>query len=370
MWTQVETSFLNCADEFLHLLLRERGVSDIEAFLATGSRPPFPVPPVIVRDFRSLATAERAEIRRSYDELGVAHFIVGNPACESQGPHVLFDICHQLRDDLPLHHPLPHPLEGHPEAVSRFGPADGTVKIYNLPKPSGGPGYREVAETSDPFEVHLDGLGSGGTVQTVILYMDSAPLFGGITFFYDLPALGAALSVQDPEAFRALFLPDALTAIRPRGKGAIKVVSPVFYLNEFGQPHAFFRKDSGEYRMTWRSDHPPLERARQFLHEHTSPFAGGSFFVPLTRPGCAVFSRNRDMAHGRTGLIDGDQPDQRRRLSRKWFMSAAKHSVYKHVPGTAMREDIARLMPERFGGDQLVGEWLYDQTTDLNRRVT
>jgi len=99
------------------------------------------------------------------------------------------------------------------EAVERYGPCDGTVKIYNLPKPIGGATYREVAETSDPFEVHLDGLGSGGTVQSVVLYMDDAPLFGGFTFFYDMLALGVVLAHEDMEAFRHLFLPDAFTAL-------------------------------------------------------------------------------------------------------------------------------------------------------------
>jgi hypothetical protein len=284
-------------------------------------------------------------------------------------PHPLFHLCEQLRDSLALHYPLRHPLEGHSEAVSRFGPTDGTVKIYNLPKPVGGPGYREVAESSDPFKVHLDGLGSGGTVQTVILYMDSAPLFGGFTFFYDMLALAGALAFEDMEAFRSLFLPDAFTAIRPRGKGAIKVTTPVLYINESGQPQVFFRKDSGEYRMAWRSACPPLDRARAFLHRHTDPFAQGSFFVPFTRPGCCCLSRNRDIAHGRTCFIDGRRADQRRLLSRKWFMTSAAHAVYKHVPGMALRRDIAAFLPDRFGPDQLVGEWLYDPIQDVNRRI-
>jgi hypothetical protein len=50
-------------------------------------------------------------------------------------------------------------------------------------------------------------------------------------------------------------------------------------------------------------------------------------------------------------------------------MTAAKHSIYKHVPGICLRRDIAELLPERFGADQLAGEWLYDPLQDVNRRV-
>ena len=46
-----------------------------------------------------------------------------------------------------------------------------------------------------------------------------------------------------------------------------------------------------------------------------------------------------------------------------------KVQEYKHVPGIALRRDIAQLLPERFGPDQLVGEWLYDQDEDVNRLV-
>jgi hypothetical protein len=369
MLSKVESAFLDYADEFLDLLLRDRGINTTDEFRQVTSRLPFPVQPTIVEDYRTLSLDEKSAIVHSYSKLGVAHLIVGNHSDSPTHPHPLFVICDQLKEELSLHYPLLHPLEGHPEAVARFGPGDGTVKIYNLPKPVGGTSYREVAETSDPFEVHLDGLGSGGTVQTVILYMDSAPLFGGFTFFYDMLSLGGALAAVDMEAFRHLFLPNAFTAIRPRGKGALKVVTPVFYINELGQPQTFYRKDSGEYRMVWRAECAPLERARAFFHNYTNPFSPGSFFILFTRPGCACLSRNRDLAHGRTGFIDGGQVDQRRLLSRKWFMTSAEHSVYKHVPGTAVRHDVAQLFPLHFGPDQLIGEWIYDESEDTNHRI-
>jgi hypothetical protein len=360
---------MDYAEEFLELVLQEREMTSPEELRMVTTRRPFAIPPVLIGDYRVITNDERRDIIRAYRSLGVTHLVVCNPLESPSANHPLFDICKQISDDLGLHHPLAHPLENHPEAVKRFGGRDSTVKIYDLPKPIGGASYREVAETSDPFEVHLDGLGSAGTVQCVMLYMDGAALFGGFTFFYDMLALGVALACEDMEAFRHLFLPDAFTALRPRGKGAIKVVTPVFYINEAGQPQAFFRKNSGEYRTLWRADCPPLDRARKFLDSFTQPFSQGSSFVPFTRKGCACISRNRDIAHGRTGFIDGKEFDQRRVLSRKWFMTAERHAIYKHVPGMAVRSDIAALAPQQFGESQLVGEWLYDPVDDRNHRI-
>lgn len=369
MQSTTDKLFMDYADEFLELVLRERRQPNIHLLREVTTRSPFPIPPVLIKDYRALTVQEKVDISKCYQSLGVTHFVACNALEHSDESHPLHIIAAQLSESLQLQHPLRHPLEGHPEAVKRFGPDDATVKIYDLPKQVGGSGYREVAETSDSFEVHLDGLGSGGTVDSVFLYMDQAPLFGGFTFFYDLLALGIALSCDDMEAFRHLFLPDAFTAVRPRGKGAIKVVTPVFYIDEAGLPHVFFRKDSGEYRMSWREGCAPLERARKFLEQYTKPFANGSYFVPFTRKGCACISRNRDIAHGRIGFIDGEEPCQRRLLSRKWFMTSAKHAIYKHVPGIAVRSDVASLSADRFGEPQLEGEWLYNAAEDRNIRL-
>ena len=50
-------------------------------------------------------------------------------------------------------------------------------------------------------------------------------------------------------------------------------------------------------------------------------------------------------------------------------MTAERHSVYKHVPGIAVRRDIAALAPNQFSEAQLVGEWLYDPTDGQNHQV-
>jgi hypothetical protein len=366
--THEELTFMSQSDVFLELFLKEKGISSLSEVEPITSRPPFPVPPVLVQDFRKIQGSERSQIIEDYRQWGVAHLSLLNPDDPPNGTHPMLDICEQLKEELHLYYPLRHPSEGHPEAVSRFGPADGTVKLYDLPKPIDGVSYREVAETSDALEAHADGIGSGGTVQTIALYLDSAPLFGGFTCFYDVLSLGVELAKTDLEAFRSLFLPDALTAIRPRGKGAIKVVSPAFYLNEQGQPQVFFRSPTGEYQAIWRNC-APLERASKFFSTYTKAFSYGSYFMPFGRRGQMCLSRNRDLAHGRTSFVDGPLPHQRRVLSRKWFATSEKHGVHKSVPGVAIHADYAALFPEQFGEEKLIGKWLYDAQNDTSRPV-
>jgi len=138
---------------------------------------------VFLRDYGNISSEEQRQISEDYfSDRGVAYFIALNPnERNASSSHPLFQITDQLKDALQLHYPLQHPLEGHPESVSRFGPSDGTVKIYDLAKKDSG--YREQGETAEMFSLHTDGLGSGGTVQTTVLYMDSPPLSGGGTHF-------------------------------------------------------------------------------------------------------------------------------------------------------------------------------------------
>jgi hypothetical protein len=323
----------------------------------------------LIEDFRQITEEERTQlINDYYGDQAVAYFIVLNPSDRPDGQHPLFDITQQLKEDLSLHYPLDHPMEGHPEAVSRFGPADGTLKVYDLNKDAK-TGYREQLETSEMFATHNDGLGYGGSVQTVVLFTDSAPLWGGYTFFQNFPRLALDLAKHDYAAFQSLFLPDAIIALRPRGKGAIKVTSPVLFLNEQGEPQVFFRVSTGEYQITWRSGLPALDRAAAFLNHHACPFASGSSFVHFSAPGHGCFIRNRLVVHGRTPFIDGAMPTQRRVLARKWFMTEARHTSYKHVPGIYLLQEFASIFPEWFGPSVLEGEWSYDPSSDKNIRV-
>jgi hypothetical protein len=178
--------------------------------------------------------------------------------------------------------------------------------------------------------------------------------------------LSLDLARQDPEAFKLLFLPDAITIVRPRGKGAIKVTSPILYLNEAGRPQSSYRKASGEYSIEYRSDPPALQRALEFLDHYTRQFPLGGSFVHFSRAGQCCIIRNEVVGHARTRFIDGSAISHKRRLSRKWFMRRAKDAQYKHVPGILVLDSYAKLFPKQFGPDALVGEWLYNPELDRN----
>jgi hypothetical protein len=354
---------------FLRAVLEGLGYARLDEVPDLTQRLARPLPPVFVSDFRDLSSDEKAALVAQYrGELGVAHYIVLNPESKPSASHPLLEIARQLEDALPLRHPVTHPMEGHREAVSRFGPADGTLKIYNLEARDGTTGYREQAETAEMFDAHNDGLGYAGSVEVLAFYTDSGPLWGGYTYFQNIAALSLCLARSDPDAFTSLFLPDAITALRPRGKEAIKVTTPVLYLNESGTPQTFLRISSGEYQMTWRSGCAPLERAAEFLIRHSQPFASGSTFVHFDRRGSGCFVRNGWVIHGRTAFTDGRDPGSRRVLARKWFMNSAEEARYKHVPGMHVLGRFAGLFPERFGPDKLVGEWNYDPDTGNNVR--
>jgi hypothetical protein len=259
-------------------------------------------------------------------------------------------------------------MEGHTEAQARFGPPDGTLKLYNLPIPASRDKYREQAETTELFAAHNDGLGYAGLIRSSIIALDQPPLWGGYTYFQNLVRFAPVLSEGDPDAFEALFLPDAITALRPRGKGAIRVTAPIFFLGLNGEPQIFFRVASGEYVITWR-DHPALLRARIILERLCSPFAADSRFVHLMHPGELVLIDNRHVAHGRTRFIDPeDKPG--RVLARKWFVPTPPDAHYRHVPGIAVYPEYARLFPEQFSGAAITGEWHFDTAVSRNIRIS
>ncbi|EIJ36983.1 TauD/TfdA family dioxygenase [Thiothrix nivea] len=353
------------SEKFLEKIIEERG-SEIVNSNFDNMDNTTPLKPVLINNHENLSLSEKNKILDSYSKNGAAYIISLTPP-EHKESHPIFKLTEQLKDELNLHYPLRHPLEGHPEAVKRFGENDGTFKIYDLPDNYTKNSYREVAETHEAFHVHQDGLGSGGTVQTAILYADSIPIFGGYTFLYDLFSIAFAVYNKDPKAFQSLFLPNAITAIRPRGKGAIKVTSPVFYIDYFNLPHAFYRKDSGEYKMLWE-DSADLMRAKELMSQYTEPFCPLSKFVSYT-PNSFLIIRNRDMAHGRTAFIDGIDNCNKRLLSRKWYMISKDHQKYKHIPGTIAAKKYADSIGGLFLDKYHYGEWLYDIEKDVNNRI-
>jgi len=328
-----------------------------------------PLPPVIINDYRALTDESISAIAAAYwGEFGAAHFIVLNPDARGMRSHPLLEIAEQLSSMLPLRFPVDHPMERHAEATSRFGAPDGTLKIYDLDTKDGRTAYREQAETSEQFDAHNDGLGYGGAVEAFILYADSAPLWGGYTYFQNIVSLSLMLARHDPDAFSSLFLPDAITAVRPRGKGAIKVTTPVLFMNELNVPQVFLRIDTGEYRITWRDDNAPIVRAAEFLKAYARPFSPGSTFVSLNRRGAGCIARNGWLVRGRTRFLNGNGQSETRVLARKWFMARSEYAQYKHVPGMHILDRYANIYPERFGAHALEGHWNYDPALGENIR--
>lgn len=354
--------FLGQAKDALGLLRKEFRNSKV----ALEGRPR-PLEPTIIDNLDNVTATDSEAIARSFESPdGCAYIVIKEPPRDST-VHPLFNLMEKLQGRLPLSFPLAHPLELHGESIRRFGPPDGTVRIYDLPKAMAS-GYREQGETAEAFDLHHDGLGSGGTVHAVVLYADQPPLWGGFTFFQNILRVACTLSEHDFEAFESLFLPDALTVVRPRGKGAIRVTSPCLYLNEEGRVQSMYRRASGEYVVSWNDKDPPLERARQFLDEHAQAFAPGSTFVNLAATGHALIIRNEAIAHGRTRFVDGAADEVRRRISRKWYMRTREDIVYKHVPGLRLNSRYTHLFPHLSSPTMLEGEWRYDASSRENIR--
>jgi hypothetical protein len=364
-----ETAFVEQRHAFVEKALTMLGFGTLEEVRDPTTSAPTPIPPVFINDYRSLSKECISDIAATYwGHFGAAHFIVLNPDAPGDRSHPLLQIAEQLSDAIPLRFPVDHPMEGHHEAVSRFGNPDGTLKISDIENKDGSTGYREQAETSEQFDAHNDGLGYGGVVEAFILYADSVPLWGGYTYFQNVVSLSLVLARTDPDAFTSLFLPDAMTALRPRGKGAIKVTTPVLFLNESGLPQVFFRVTTGEYRISWRENCSPLARAASFLYMHAQPFAQASTFVNLSRRGAACIARNGWTIHGRTPFINGTSRSDTRVLARKWFMTKPEYASYKHVPGMHILKRYADLYSEQFGPQALEGHWNYDAQVGKNIR--
>lgn len=363
-----ESRFVAQSEVFL-ALVRSRFVDAPVSMAAALDIDARPAEPIVVGDLSALTAIESMRISRQLQQgFGVTHVVPHRFEHPRGGTnHPLLSLTRQLNSSGAFAYPVDHPMEGHPEAVLRFGAPDGTLKLYNLPIPADVDKYREVGETNQMFDSHNDGLGYAGLIQYVVMTVDHAPVTGGYTYFQNLVRLAPALAADDPDAFQALFLPDAITAIRPRGKGAIKVTSPVFFIGCTGEPQVFFRVTTGEYRIVWR-DHPALARARKFLERMATPFAPQSTFVHFMHPGETAIVANRQVVHGRTEFIE-PLTGIGRTLARKWFVERPEHAAYRHVPGMAVHHDWASLFPERFIGEAVQGEWHYDAAQEKNLKI-
>jgi hypothetical protein len=364
-FTEAEAGFVEQRFEFLDIV-RTRYPTyplTIHEILEQTTRP---VQSTLVDRLNGLTTAEAEEIAELMGNgLGVVHIVPRTFEFPERGQeHPLLAFAERLRQITPIGSPIEHPMEAHPDALARFGQRDGTLKIYDLPIESGSDRYREQAETNEMFDGHNDGLGFAGLIKTVMFTLDSPPLVGGYTFFQNLVSIAPAIAAEDDEAFKALFLPDAITAIRPRGKGAIKVVAPVFFIGRDGIPQTFFRISTGEYQIQWKH-HDGLNRARSLLERLARPFAPRSEFVHLVRPGETVVIDNQHVIHGRTPFVNPIEGPGRV-LARKWFVPNESDSEYRHVPVVDVDRRWSRYFPEQFSANRLTGEWHYDQELDEN----
>jgi hypothetical protein len=364
-----ELQFIAQNEEFVAKALLRLDHIDLSQLPDVRLRAPVALRPTIVRDYRSLSDAEKQSLALDYwGPEAVAYFILQN-GFDSRFPrHPIHVMAEQLIDQLPLRFPIDHPLENHPEAAKRFGPGDGTRKIYDLPIPPHVDKYREQNETAEQFDAHNDGLGYGGAVEAFMLFADQGPAWGGYTYFQNVIRLALLLAREDYEAFLSLFLHDAITVLRPRGKGAIKVTSPILFLGEFGEPQVFFRLPSGEYQVNFRPIEP-LSRAVAQLSPASRPFAPGSSFIHLTRRGYGCIVRNTTIIHGRTPFIDMEERGLRRVLARKWFMTSRDQAEYRHVPGMRVFRKYAGIYPQLFGEDRLQGEWHWNPEKHENVRI-
>jgi hypothetical protein len=309
---------------------RERIFSHGEAFLEAARRlypeaaadriddvfrrPPAPLLPVIVPRL-PLTHEQRHKMETNFTADGVAHFLLrGGAISDAEGTHPLIRLSSDLAQSMRIGYPAQSPTE-----LLAQQSGDGTDKILDLAASASDPQWSK-SKTSDDFEAHSDGLTQGGRICTIAMMLESPPLCGGYTYFQNIVRVSLALANDDREAFDALFLPDALTAVRSHGAEPVRIKAPVLYMNRFEQPQCFYRNASGEYKVTWRTGVPAIGRARRYLSRCTVPFGPSSTFVHLTRPGEGVFVQNQHVVHGRTRFIDRDGTN--RVLARKWFVAS------------------------------------------------
>src|SRR5438105_2451380 len=109
--TTSEADFIQQAGPFIDHCLRDFGANSLSDLDSILDRPPCPIEPVLLDDYRSITVDEKLQLVRAYEsEIGVAYFIALNPGAASEFSHSLFDVAAQLADDLGLHFPLIHPL--------------------------------------------------------------------------------------------------------------------------------------------------------------------------------------------------------------------------------------------------------------------
>lgn len=318
------------------------------------------VNPVILHDPRTLNASERDGLVTQYLEYGFAHFV-----CEGVDDLTIAPFTSALDTALqaifPEYESIDHPKQEHNPSNKHVGVlVRGQAGANKM-----GPANR------DNFALHQDGLGSAGGVDLVSLVMLAPPLAGGFSLFQNILQVALDLSYLDWEAFQQLFLPTALTIIRPTGPRALSVTGPVLYLDAMGRPRVNFvgvgpSSTSVDYRVAW-PDCDKSRRALEYLLTFSVPFAPHSHVCHLDRTGSGVLINNAAMIHGRTAFRDGRETS--RVVARKWFTGNSRLSQYRHAPGLDIKPDLAALRPDLFGPEFCSGEWRFSERERRNVRL-
>jgi alpha-ketoglutarate-dependent taurine dioxygenase len=367
--TRENEPFLAQAEPFLDYFTRKYAAAPPDRSFRSSPLSARPLEPVIINDLMALTNEERQALRdQYYSEQAVATFVTRHLPNRDAGGTSLLALAEQLKDSLELSYPIAHPKEMEMESDSSIALRLPGVKIYDH-----GRGHTFATSNNKDFVLHQDGLGSAGSVRTVILYMESPPLAGGYNCFQNLARAALNLAAVDKEAYRALFLPDAITIIRPTGNRALKVTGPVFYLDEEGRGKVNFvgvspARPVGDYEVHWSSD-PDARRGLEYMLRCCVHFGPGSTFCQMSRASSGVIFDNTCLTHGRTAFWDSTQIGAQRIVWRKWFASNQEASVYRHAPGIRMTPELSSLRPDLFDTQLLHGEWRYLSSEDRNVRI-
>jgi hypothetical protein len=364
--SSVTRPFLEQAASFFNVLSMQLKASNLDSTDVTAHESSRPLKPTIIEDLGAISSRERDAIRNSYLSTGVAAFVAKRTLDPSTGPTPLLVLADQLRDGLDLNYPISHPKDSYIDG--QVTQDRGAARVFD----HGGMQQFGTSNSSE-FVLHQDGLGSTGAVRTVMLYMSSAAMAGGYSCFQNLTRVVLELAVRDWAAFRGLFLPDAITIIRPTGARAVKVTGPVLFFDNHGHPHINFvgvspTRPVGDYRVRWTVD-LAARRGLEFMLLRSMFFGPGSVFIHMDRSGCGVLFDNTRVIHGRTEFIDAPEFGVRRVIWRKWYAPGVDLMVYRHAPGIRLPAVLAGLRPDLFGPNLLSGEWRYVHAEDRNMRV-
>jgi hypothetical protein len=326
-----------------------------------GKRSPKHLDPCTIVDYHALTKSEIQKLQQQFfSEDGVTFFAVQNPEDPPSAQHPLHDLAQQLKAPLQLHFSIDRPEEASPAVIKRYGRSDGTFKIYDTGAPFG-------VLSNQAAVMHQDGGGNCGDIAAVAIYADNVAEKHCDNYFANLALIALELALEDPAAFTALFLPDALTVVTT-GKRKLKISAPIMSLYAEQEPHAFFRREDNDHLVTWRDDCPELRRARAFFDEYTQPLSPGSTVLRMNSVGMGFINRNRLTIHGRSSFEDELETGRARRLSKKWFGTIPESKTLRCAPGIRIAKGFSGLYHNACSADSLTGNWEYDVSSDCNVR--